>query len=195
MKLNDVIDFLGKEEKKGTLKSATAAALRAACSKVQTFLEDNEDNEDDVEWLINNLDDVFRRVANKDESLNQSSIQTYKSRAMKALDLYQKFKADPLNWHKDLQHRVRKHQPTGTKGAHSQINENETMREGHASTDISFPLRDDFIFKAKLPKDIKMQEMKRLFYNMITYAKDFDPMRDKGEWFYTPSGQIEPSHG
>lgn len=191
MKLEEVMAFLGREAEKGTLKGATATAMKAACSKIQDFLEERENN---VEWLMDNLDTIFARVVNKDKSLNQASIHTYKSRALKALNLYKNFKADPLNWHKELRHRSHKNQ-NSTKEKRETKTSNEVPQPESTTSiaDVLFPLRDDFDFKTKLPKDIKLNEMKRLFYHLITFAKDFDPAQNKADWFTGGGGRANPS--
>lgn len=191
MKIEEVIAFLDREAKKGTLKGATATAMKAACSKIQDFLEDKEN---DVEWLMENLDIVFARVTNKDASLNQTSVKTYQSRALRALSLYKNSQENPLNWHKELRHRKHRKQSGVRENGEIKVKDESSRPEFTSGVnDISLPFRDNFDFKARLPKDATMKEIWILCHHLMLLAKDFDPTKVRPDWFSGSGGRAKPS--
>src|SRR3989338_3933546 len=83
-----------------TLRSPS---LKAACTKIEPYLEEGERN---VVWIASNIDQIYRRVFNKDESLTPDSRKAYQSRTKRALDLFITSKKDPTGWDKSIRHRA-----------------------------------------------------------------------------------------
>ena len=175
LEFSKVFEFLDYAGNKGVLNSNTTNALRAACTKINPFLETK--SEKNVSWVKGNLEELYRRVANKDQSLTPSSLQSYKSRALKAVTLLEKWADNPTTWHQNLRtRRAGKKNNSGNVQPKKSGEEKHTPRE--EAIEISYPLRAGFNFLATIPRGLKMSEVKKIVFHLATYAEDFNPSAD-----------------
>lgn len=190
MDFEEVMQFLDYAKNKGLMKGNTAASLKAACAKIEPYLEGGERN---VVWVASNIDQIYRRVFNKDESLTPDSRKAYQSRTKRALDLFIESKKNPTGWDKNIRHRASLAKAPKIDSA-DQLQENDNTVEDSSpkTTDVNYPLRRDFTFKAKIPRDIKMIDVWKLLRHLVTYAEDFDPIENK-VWFSGAGGSANPN--
>lgn len=101
----DFLAFLDWMSDKGLMAKATAAARKAAASRVLGILSDAE--AEDVTAL--NLDDVMRRFTNLEgRGFTPGSLTTYQSRLRSALDDFKVYLDNPLNFRPGVQPRERR---------------------------------------------------------------------------------------
>ena len=191
-----VKDFLEFLADKGELNQNTAGGLKTACEKIFSALDDGE------RANLKGLDvaQAVRRFVNKNpKALAPASIGVYQSRVARALQLLDKFNADPGAFKSAA---VQGASSASTKSARPGITgrksngktgpskpaapvsrehrADSTTSHGsaqvaHSAVNLSFPLRADFVAQFIVPRDLTVKEAKRLGAYFTTIAVDFEP--------------------
>ena len=181
--LNGLLSFLDYVCEKHLMKTATARSWKAACNQVFGILSSEE--QDDLSSI--DLDSVFYRFENKNaQQFSPSSLTTYKSRVRKALDEFLKFKDNPSSWRPSLDQRTSRRVKTKQQETTKSNNRSNTYvstsppKNEYHNTEIgmthNYPLREGITVKISgLPRDLKLNEAKRIGAFLTTLCEDFDP--------------------
>jgi hypothetical protein len=164
---------------KGVMNRNSAAALRAACAKVLSVL----DNWEDIDITGLDVEDLIRRFKNLHaRDFNPTSLDAYAKRFRNALQSFLLYVEDPAAW-----------KPT-TRGPRSGRKQNGPIRDkettgqgadevapktdlpdtpaGRGLIEYPFPIRDTQVARLLLPRDITTSEVKRLYGFMLALAVD-----------------------
>jgi len=137
-----------------------------------------------VEWVRDHLDDLMRRLVNKNSRLTSASARTYKSRVSSAITDFLAYQQDPPGWRPKISRTTRaegkksKEETASTKGEqHGQkMNGSSGESDGTSSMHYRFPLRPGHTIEIRnLPHDLKLEEAWRFACFVATLAEDFRP--------------------
>lgn len=176
--------FLDKIKDRGEINLTTAQARKTACEAVIKMVGDEEPHT--VEWVRDQLDDLMRRLVNKNSRLTSASAKTYKSRVSSAILDFLAYQRDPLGWRPKANRTSRaeakksKEETASTKGDNTQHGQKERGfldgADGSGSMHYRFPLRPSHTIEIRnLPHDLKLEEAWRLACFVATLAQDFRP--------------------
>ncbi|MBI1861666.1 MAG: hypothetical protein HYR96_12180 [Deltaproteobacteria bacterium] len=93
----EVVKFLEFAGKKLILDSHAVNCRLTACHNLFAVVNDEEDN---IDFLLTNLDLLVNRMRNKNKGVNESTLKVYKSRLKNTLEDYKGWAADPFAWEK-----------------------------------------------------------------------------------------------
>lgn len=181
-----LILFLDYATKKGYLKTPTGSAMRTACREVLSAVEG--DDWETVDLLAIDIDDVLRRFETlRAMKFKSDSLNTYKTRFRKAMEMFAAFRADPSGWRPELKQRNRggKVEPAARANG---VREPESPSPEPAAPSrhssgashgpmitYPFPLRDGVLASVQLPADLSRKEAKRLSAFIESLALDDVP--------------------
>lgn len=174
MSFDALIKFLDWAEEKNYMKTATVGGLRAAVNKVLRVLDDEEKN--DLSEI--DLGDAFQRFENSNiQTLNTTSLNTYKARTKKAIGEFLSYRRNPSSWKPSISQRSTKTKNKIHEGKVGLINHGTSPGDNSPSfLTNQYPLRDDIIVSiAGLPRDLKTHEAKRLSAFLLTLCEDYEP--------------------
>jgi hypothetical protein len=164
----------------------TTARFRASAVETLTSVL-GRDEPQDLSFIFENLDELGKRWATLKDA-NPKTVATYVSRARTALDDYFQYQDHPSSFQgrrRKTKGKARKNSSTSNKpevrneAPHDELPE----RPSGARPSVplrSFPLEGDEDFKYALPSaGITVREALRVFYHLVTLARDFDPTDPK----------------
>lgn len=169
-----LIQFLDFAIRKGYLKTATGAALKTASKEVLLATEGEGWEQVDVTAL--DTEDVTRRFETlRAMKFSTDSLNTYKSRFLKAVQMFIAFQANPGAWRPDVKQRSRTTRvaadtngvvdsPTAPPTSSASLPVERAAPPHHGPNVITypFPIRDGVLASLQLPSDLTMREAKRL---------------------------------
>lgn len=179
------LGFLDKTKDRGEINPTTAQARRTACEAVVSMLGTDEPHT--VEWVRDHLDDLMRRLVNKNSRLTSASAKTYRSRVSSAILDFLAYQQDPLGWRPKVSKVSRaegKQSREETSSAKTGGMKDERLGRtfsgegdgGPSSMNYLFPLRPGHNIEIRnLPKDLKSEEVFRFACFVATLAQDFRP--------------------
>jgi len=168
--LGRFIDFVVE---KGLVNSSTAQGWRVATGKVLTDLSAEE--EADVRCI--EVDAVFRAFLNRNPGrLSPVSVGEYRRRVGRAIEEFVKWVEDPggysvrsAAWQSRLDSRPRLRPAPPPR-------ERERPMEGpSAGIALSYPLRPGFLAQVTVPRDLTVDEARRMGAFLLTLAPDYKP--------------------
>lgn len=183
--VNDVIEFLNIAASKGFLNDNTVVARRVACNKLFEILEPDQRT---VEYVEENLDILKGRFTNLNKDVRGNTVEEYVRRVRIVLDDFKAWKADRASWERKTAAKQNRSASEGekiakaekSKGKPEQVKQ-ENVANGSAppvsdARTVTFPIRPDFELAVTLPRaGITVDEVKRLVYFLLPYAKDWQP--------------------
>lgn len=170
MPFAEVASFIGRQRSIGRYNKNTALAREAACARIATVLEPEQDT---VGYVKDHLSDLVRRYGNKNPKVGKGSLETYRSRVEKAIEDFIGHKTD-ANWEprtrgSRIDRRSKASPPPPTAVEASQPTNTDpvvTLLGGLPANATAlrhrFPLRPDFDVEILLPRDFTAKEAKRL---------------------------------
>ncbi len=195
-------DFVGHwnwAASKGLINRNTAAALRAAVSRILAIEGDDLDTMDIRSLDVDLLLDRFENLAKKD--FTPGSLSTYRSRFKRAHQLYLSYLDDPRNYRPQVRERVSRqdrHQPTLTEVRARRVDERQSPTEasepgpaGQRMVTYPFPVRDGVMAELRLPVDLRKDEATRLGTFLMSLTVSIEPPRQLPP--HEPPSQEPPS--
>ena len=164
------IDFVVE---KGLVNSSTAQGWRVATGKVLTEL--SEEERADVRRI--DVDAVFRAFLNRNPGrLSPVSVGEYRRRVGRAIEEFVKWVEDPggynvrsAAWQSRLDSRPRLRAPVPPRERERPL---EAPGSGIA---LSYPLRPGFLAQVTVPRDLTVEEARRMGAFLLTLAPDYKP--------------------
>ena len=170
--LGRFIDFVVE---KGLVNSSTAQGWRVATGKVLTEL--SPDEQADVRRI--DVDAVFRAFLNRNPGrLSPVSVGEYRRRVGRAIEEFVKWVEDPggysvrsAAWQSRMDPR-----PRLRPAALPRERERERSVEGpSAGIALNYPLRPGFLAQVTVPRDLTVDEARRMGAFLLTLAPDYKP--------------------
>jgi hypothetical protein len=178
--------FLDFVDEKGLMGRATAQGLKVAASKVKEHLSEAE--LEDVREI--DSDAAFQRLMNKGGTLKPSTLKEYIRRMDRGVAEFKEWLKGPAEYRpkgttsrnsggsaKRVPAKRRAEESPETGGADRLAASEGSRIPGRgqkASITIPFPLRSDFVVHLEVPRDLKLNEAKRLSAFMETLAMDYE---------------------
>lgn len=163
---------------KGLMNRNTAKSLKAVAAQVLLVLDDWESV--DVKTL--DVDQAFNRFQNKRaKDFTPNSLDTYRSRFGKAVNLFLEYEKDPSSWHvptsaprKEKKTAVTNGSPQPSPASPSLQTQYSQQTTASGFIDYPFPLRDGRVAQLRLPIDLKKSDVSRLTAFLSSLAVDSD---------------------
>ncbi|HEX5459618.1 MAG TPA: hypothetical protein VFX20_06570 [Steroidobacteraceae bacterium] len=184
--LDEPLEFLDIVASKGFWNDNTVQARRTACKKFFDILDEDQKN---VEYVRDNLDVIKGRYMNLNKDAAGATVDEYGRRVKLVLDEFVEWKADRSGWEKKNAAKQTARPPEGQKKSRAEKPSAQastgTNGAGHDDTKppsrtVTFPLRPDFDLTITLPRDgITVEELKRLPYFLLPYARDWEPSQSQ----------------
>ena len=178
-----LIKFLDYAAEKGLVNSQTARGWRIAASKLLSDLSEGE--EADVRAV--DVDIAARKLANRDSgALSPSSLSDYRQRVTVAIQEFVRWNDDPAGYKprggngkprvkQSEENEGRQEKKAASKSTAGTAKENSTPVATSGGLPLAYPLRPDFLAQVVIPRDLKVEEAKRLGAFLLTLASDFSP--------------------
>lgn len=173
------LEFVGE---KGLLTKQNAQNWRVATSKILDDLSPAE--EQDIRKI--DIETAFRRFANRTAGkFNPSTLGEYRRRATLAIQNFIDYASDPEAFkprtltgtkkgerkeQKSVRGLTAKPLPSSERRPATE----ETVAMG-SSLAMAYPLRENFLAQVVVPRDLNVEEARRLTAFIMTLAKDFKP--------------------
>lgn len=191
----EVLKFLEFAGRKSILNEQAINFRLTACNNLFSVLEEEEDN---LDFILTNLDVLVNRFRNKNTSVQASTLKVYKSRVKSSLEDFKAWSADPFAWERQITDKARAAglesrrekkaakppataAPTAKKKAAAKI-ESELPAENEApvvvgpARRVSFPIRPDFCVEMTIPAEgLTLKELQRLGLFLYPYCSDMEP--------------------
>jgi hypothetical protein len=207
---DEIVKFLEFAGNKSILNEHTVQCRLTACNNLFSILNEGEDN---VAYMIQNLDLLVNRFRNKNSNVQDSTLKVYKSRVKSSLEDFQAWSKDPVAWEKTVMDksnnaRAREKKPKPAPVHHEPkvkaIPDPEPVtpppprapkREPQAAAApsggrrVSFPVRPDFNLEMTIPNDgLSMKELLKLGLFLYPYCKESQDTRaeDTLTWGLVP---------
>lgn len=180
-----LMDFLQYVEDHGLWKSNTAIGYRAAASKVEGDLTEQEAS--DVRQI--DLDLLFQRFMNRNRvKVSPRTLATYRQRLQRAISEFERYLEDPIDYRSAVGGGRSSAGGGGSKAKRTTRKKSSEERVGPATGEVAtraggagaqvlnipFPLRSDFLASVQIPRDLKKVEAERLAAFIKTLALDPD---------------------
>ena len=171
-----LIEHWGWVAEKGLMNKNYALSLRNACTKVLGYLDDWED----VDILTLDVEDTLAKFQNlAAKGLTPNSLRAYQRRFRLAVNFYREYLKSPSTWKPPIdatKSRSARSQNSQRKlrGISQKVEENRALPTNLAASsglvDYPFPLREDTVISLRLPKDLRLSEVKRItaFMKLLT---------------------------
>lgn len=173
----DLVDHWSWATEKGIMKKNSAFALKSACAKVLSVIDDWES----IDITSIDIEDAITRFKNKQaRNYKPQSLEAYGRRFRNAVASYLEYIQDPGAW-KPGSRQIQ----AVSSGPNNNSKQKQKMTKadaqiasqpasGRGLIDYPFPLREGVTVRLMLPRDITVNEVKRLNAFMSTLAIDFD---------------------
>lgn len=175
--LDSVLDFLGTTAKQGYINDNTALGRKTACAKLFEVLEDDHKT---VAYVRDNIDVIKTRFQNLNKDVRGGTVDEYARRALFAVNDYMKWMADRGAWEREAGSRGK---PAGDGEKKAKTPKVEKQVETAAPTAVvnantrmvAIPIRPDFDVSTAIPKDITINEVRKIAYVLAGYVVNYDP--------------------
>lgn len=91
----EVVKFLELTARKSILNEHAVQCRLSACHNIFSVVEEQEDN---VDYILQNLELFIHRYRNKNNVSNDATVRVYKSRVKSSLEDFKAWCADPFQW-------------------------------------------------------------------------------------------------
>lgn len=165
-KFQELYNFIDRARRSRKYADATALSLRAALKMYEGVL--NEDERESLDKFKNNFEQITRSMVGKNASKSTAgSLATYKSRALKVINDYEKYGEDPLkmnSWEPKVIIRTKNVNSSAFKDKLQKIGnteqeENATEKNQEKMRRIEFALRPDAKCILVIPSDVTPSEV------------------------------------
>lgn len=179
-----LLKFIDFSIDKGLINAQTGKAWRVATLKLLTDLSETEE----VDVRVVDVAVAARKLANRDPSaLSPNSLTDYRQRVAAAIQEFVSWHSDPAAYKPrgtNGKPRVKQSEngvpPQERKIAPKKATSEPTVKEVPVTSGglpLAYPLRRDFLAQVVIPRDLKIEEAKRLGAFLLTLASDFSPER------------------
>jgi hypothetical protein len=161
---------------KGLMNPNTAHTYRAACLQIlsSVFPEDWEDID------VNTLDaeDLFLRFQNlRGKELRPRSLQDYRRRLDQALVSFRNYATDPSGWKAPRRDRSGRQELVSPRRSERAPSQSTNRAADESLIEYPFPVREGLTARLHLPRDLRVNEAKRLTAFVMSLAVDsLDPI-------------------
>jgi len=178
--------FLDMMDSKGLAPANTVGGLKSAAGKILKDLSEQEDA--DVRKV--DVETAIRRFNNKNPGvLSPSSLAEYQRRVSRVIEEFVQYTEDPAGF-KPRGRAVTKRSDNGSRSkerrsptaeeAKPDAEDRDESRPRHEpqprlGLTLAYPIRDDFLAQVVIPRDMSVEEAKRLSAFIQTLARDFKP--------------------
>ncbi len=175
----DLVEHWSWAAEKGLMKKNSALSLKSACSNVLSVI----DGWESIDIISIDIDDTILRFKNlQARNYKPKSLEVYGKRFKRAVESYLEYIRDPGAWKPTS----RQSQSDSTNGSQrpksklplqsedTQHSQQPAGSSGSGLIDYPFPLREGVTVRLMLPRDITINEVKRLNAFMSTLAVDFN---------------------
>ncbi|MGV0029147.1 hypothetical protein [Phormidesmis priestleyi] len=180
-----LLGFLDFVIDKGLVKAKTAQGWRSAASKLLNDLSEAE--ETDIRTV--DLDLAVHKVANRNPGeLSPSTLKDYRNRLGIAVREFTDWKNNPsvykprglngsnrANGSPQETRSKRQPRPQVKEQTSSEVSTKEVSVTTSGGLPLSYPLRADFLAQVVIPRDLTIEEARRLGAFLMTLAVDFKP--------------------
>ena len=171
------VEFWKWAPQKGLINSNTAQAIRVACAKVLGVL----DNWETLDVAALDTEDVFSRFVKLNRNdFTPDSLQTYKSRFQRGLEMFLEYSKNPAGWRPKIQPQAKREKAASNGGTATAattpaapVTETPAAPPTTSRTGLveyPFPLRDGRFAYLRLPTDLTAADVKRLTGFLNTLA-------------------------
>jgi len=145
----------------------TARAIKAACSQILAI----EDNWESLDIQKVDVDDLCRRFEIKrNKDFTPRSLDTYKRRFAKAVEMFLAHAKDPAGWKASRSAHIRKLTSRSDRNQQRADESQFATPLTSGLVDFPFPLRQGVVVHLRLPIDLKRAEVKRINAYLTTLA-------------------------
>lgn len=196
---DEVIKFLEQAGEKAILNESAVQCRLSACHSLFSVLNAGEDN---VDYILNNLDLLIHRYRNKNPNMQSNTVKVYKSRVKNSLEDYSAWLRDAAAWEKSVSERSKLQmgkerrskslpsapKPREPKRAHAHAlsdpqNGNGKNHSYGVARKVAFPIRPDFNLEITLPAEgLSLKELLRLGLFLFPYCKDAEGRSEMTAW-------------
>lgn len=163
--VQEVIDFIGVAQKNRKYPEGTAHGLKAALKLFDKEL--NEEERSSLELFKKNLEQIYSSVYKKNQnSFSAGSLQTYKSRVLKAVADFEKYGVDPTkmaNWQPKVISRTvaKRRQPEAVEVAPDQTEKTSPDNVSVSTNEhkIELAIRPGARILLILPRDLRLSDV------------------------------------
>ena len=187
----EVTKFLEFAARKLILNEHAVNCRMTACNNLFSVVQEEEDN---VEYMLNNLDVLIHRFSNRNTGVLASTLKVYKSRVKSSLEDYLEWSADPFAWERSItekakqtaQERRSEKKPRRQKTVVTVESASQRAVESVATPmpvtvsqegrrSVSFPVRAGVPIQIQLPESgITVKELQKLILFLYPYCTDMD---------------------
>lgn len=192
----EVVKFLEFAGRKNILNEQQVNTRLTACHNLFAVVNEEEDN---IEYMLKNLDVLINRFRNKNTSVQASTLKVYKSRAKSSLEDYQAWSTDPFQWERTVSDRAKSQVADGRKKKKKSVSQGRkaivkteatpvVQEDGRTEIEayslsapkgfrrVSFPIRAGFNVEVSFPEDgLTTKELNRLGMFLYPYCQDLEP--------------------
>lgn len=175
-----LVEFWHWAAQRGLMNKNTAGALRAVCVKV---LEVEGDDLASVDLQTLDIEDLLKRFETlRKQKYKPQSLQVYKSRFRKAVEMYLGYLENPSGWRPDIQKRPVVRAGVRRRQAHV-LPGSPPADAGSELVEYPFPIRPGVIATLVLPADLKNRDLTRLnaFLRTLTEDDESTPLSEGSE--------------
>lgn len=176
-----IVDHWGWVAEKGLMNKNYALSLRNACTKVLGYLDDWEN----VDVLALDVEDTLVRFQNlAAKGITPDSLRAYQRRFRTAVEFFKDYLKNPSTWKppidatksKSAKSRNNQKKPSGASQKGMEEPRIPSMNPGAVGglVDYPFPLREDTVITLRLPKDLRLSEVKRITAFMKLLTVDYE---------------------
>ncbi|MFZ5994232.1 MAG: hypothetical protein ACOYU4_04530 [Thermodesulfobacteriota bacterium] len=173
----DLVDHWSWAAEKGLMNKNSALSLKTACANVLSVIDDWES----IDITSIDVEDVITRFKNiQAKKYKPQSLETYAKRFRNAFESYIEYIQDPGAW-KPASRQIQTTNSSANfkskKKSSIQKDDDQIVSQqpsGRGLIDYPFPLREGVTVRLMLPRDITVNEVKRLNAFMSTLAVDFN---------------------
>jgi hypothetical protein len=196
----EVLKFLEFVGRKSILNERAVNCRLTACNNLFSVLNEEEDN---LEYIMNNLDLLVHRFRNRNPSVRASTMKVYKSRVKSSIEDFRSWSADPFAWERQVSEKAKLHereQRKAQRAARKAVDPEDTFvaakgispliadleEEVFAESletevppgkarKVSFPIKPDFTVEVTIPAEgLSLKELRRLGMFLLPYCTDFE---------------------
>lgn len=179
-----LVRFLDYVSEKGLLNRSTAQGWKVATLKVLDDLSTAEAN--DIRKV--DVDLAFRRFANRNAGkLSPASLGEYRRRASAAIQDFVQWAENPESYQPSVASTRVPRSDNSRRGGNGGTKRNQAPQPSTSTTPsehplvapsglvMPYPVRQDFLAQVVIPRDLTVEEAKRLGAFIMTLASDFKP--------------------
>lgn len=175
--------FLDILEEKGLAKSNTVIGRRVACTKILDDLSSEE--ESDVRRI--DVETAVKKFVNKNPGdLSPRTLGEYRRRIQRTIKDFVRYNEDPESF-KPIgragttnREARRNGQQVRSDDANDRSKPQSSAPVPTSGLSLSYPLRPDFLAQVVVPRDLKLNEARRLSAFVMTLSPEYEPETTNG---------------